>query len=206
MKRTPGTPPRRQSPADVVKLGGSLVGDARLPALLAEFARIGAPLVVVGGGGPLADAVRTLQPRLGFGDAAAHHMAILAMEQTALALADLAPGLVPCADAGAIAQAHRAGRAALWRPAAMARAAQVPASWEVTSDSLALWLAKEIGAARLTLVKAAPVEDPHGPAAGWAAKGLVDPYFPQIAAGFSGAIEARSIKDALNRWKARAAA
>ncbi|WP_371345326.1 aspartate kinase [Ancylobacter sp. IITR112] len=172
------TPPR---PA-IVKLGGSLVGAPDLAPLLATLARRGAPLVLVAGGGPLADAVRGLQPRLGLSDAACHRMAILAMEQTAHAFADLAPGLALAATPEEIAQAHAQGRAALWLPAAMALAARdLPESWELTSDSLAAWLAHAIGATRLTLVKSAPA-----PAGGtpdhWAAAGLVDPLFPAFAA------------------------
>lgn len=197
----------------VVKLGGSLAtargaadaGDfGPLPALLAAIAEAGAPLVVVPGGGPLADAVRAVQPRLGLSDAAAHHMAILAMESLALAFADLEPRLIPCPDAPAIARAHAAGRAALWLPAAMARTADVPQSWDVTSDSLALWLAIRLRAARCVLVKSAP---PAGDGPGdWAAAGLVDPVVPVLAARFSGRLELVEAETALAGLHARSAA
>lgn len=178
-------PPR---PA-VVKLGGSLVGDPALTPLLAALAGRGAPLVLVAGGGPLADGVRALQPRLGLSDAACHRMAILAMEQTAHAFADLAPGLALAATPAEIAQAHAQGRAALWLPAAMALAARdLPESWELTSDSLAAWLAHALSATRLTLVKSAPAPTGSGPA-DWAAAGLVDPLFPAFAARLAGPVE-----------------
>lgn len=169
----------------VTKFGGSLLGSREREALLAAAARAGA--VVVAGGGPFADAVRTEQRRLGLSDRAAHAMAILAMEQTARALADIKPSLVPCADFAAFEAARVAGRAALWLPSAMAIAAPLPASWDVTSDSLALWLAIELGAERLVLLKSAPA--PRGGAAAWADQGFVDPAFPGLAAKFSGAIE-----------------
>lgn len=172
---TPGRP-------GIIKLGGSLVGHPRLPALLGALARRGAPLVLVAGGGPLADGVRALQPRLSLSDAACHRMAILAMEQTAHAFADLAPDLALADGPEAIARAHAEGRAALWRPAAMALAAtDLPESWDLTSDSLAAWLAGVLGAARLTLVKsvAAP---PASTPPDWARAGLVDPLFPAFAA------------------------
>ena len=47
----------------------------------------------------------------------------------------------------------------------------LPASWDVTSDSIAAWVAHEVGAERLVLVKAA-----HGP-------GVVDEYFPRAIEG-----------------------
>lgn len=174
---------------EIVKLGGSLVGDPALTPLLAMLARRGAPLVLVAGGGPLADGVRGLQPRLGLSDAACHRMAILAMEQTAHAFADLAPGLALAATPAEIAAAHAEGRAALWLPAVMALAARdLSESWELTSDSLAAWLAHALGATRLTLVKSAPAPIGSGPA-DWAAAGLVDPLFPAFAARLVGPVE-----------------
>lgn len=173
---------------EIVKLGGSLVGNPHLPALLGALARRGAPLVLVTGGGPLADGVRALQPRLGLSDAACHRMAILAMEQTAIAFADLASGFLLADTPEAIAEAHAQGRAALWLPARMALAAnELPESWDLTSDSLAAWLAHQLGAAQLTLVKSAPAPGPTP--VDWAASGLVDPLFPSFATHVTGAVE-----------------
>ncbi|PZQ11630.1 MAG: aspartate kinase [Ancylobacter novellus] len=167
----------------VVKFGGSLLGSPERDGLLAEAARAGA--IVVPGGGPFADAVRAAQPRLGFGAGAAHAMAILAMEQTARALADLHPALAPCGDAAAFAAARARGRGAIWLPAAMALAAPLPASWDVTSDSLSLWLAATLGADRLVLLKSDGAE---GGPQDWAKAELVDPYFPRLAEAFAGEI------------------
>ncbi|MBS9478870.1 amino acid kinase family protein [Ancylobacter radicis] len=176
----------------VVKLGGSLLGAPLLPALLHALAHAGAPLVLVAGGGPLADGVRDLQPRLGLSDAACHRMAILAMEQTALALADIS-GIPTAADPASIARHHGAGRAALWLPAAMTlEAPDLPESWDLTSDSLAAWLSAQLstrlGAGRLVLVKSAPAAPGSRPQ-DWADAGLVDPLFPRYAAAFGGAVE-----------------
>lgn len=194
----PPRPPLAPSPrAHVVKLGGSLLSSPRLPALLARLAEAGAPLVVVPGGGPFADAVRGAQERLAFSDDAAHRMAILAMEQTALLLADIEPRLAPAADEAGIARAHRDGRAALWLPAVLGGEADVPARWDVTSDSLAVWLAIRLNAARLTLVKSAAVEPPDGPPQLWAANGLVDAYFPIICRRFAGTVRAVALDGAL---------
>ena len=40
-----------------------------------------------------------------------------------------------------------------WSPERMARAAGLPQSWDLTSDSLAAWLAAALGARNLVLVK-----------------------------------------------------
>jgi len=184
----------------VVKLGGSLIADPRLPDLLAALAHAGAPLLLVAGGGPLADGVRALQPRLSLSEAACHRMAILAMEQTAIAFADGTPGLVLADSAASIAHAHAQGRAALWLPARMALSARdLPESWELTSDSLAAWLAREVGASRLVLVKSAPATARSTPA-DWASAGLVDPLFPAYAAPLSGAIELVTLDAALTAF------
>nr|WP_205741588.1 aspartate kinase [Hansschlegelia quercus] len=166
----------------VVKLGGSLLASPALDALLGTAAAHGA--IVVPGGGPFADAVRIAQAERGFGEAAAHAMAILAMEQTAFLLADRAPAFALCATREGFANA--AGRPTIWCPAAMALDADLPRSWDVTSDSLALWLATALGAPGLVLVKSARVSG--GDPTLWAAAGLVDRTFPSLAAHYRGEI------------------
>ncbi len=76
----------------VVKLGGSVVRSGELPAWLDAIAGAQVPIVVVPGGGALADEVRACQSQLGFGDQAAHRMALLAMDQLAWAVAGLRQG------------------------------------------------------------------------------------------------------------------
>ncbi|ATQ69142.1 MULTISPECIES: amino acid kinase family protein [Methylosinus] len=139
----------------VAKLGGSLWRQPRaLRGWLAALARYAGPLTIAPGGGPFADAVRDAQRGMGFSDAAAHEMAIMGMEQYATALADLASGLVAVTTPAEAAAAHRRGAIALWRPVAMTRAApQIPASWDMTSDSLAAWFAREAGTKTLLLIK-----------------------------------------------------
>ncbi|WP_020185168.1 hypothetical protein [Methylopila sp. 73B] len=176
---------RASAPSPIVKLGGSLLAAPTLRAALDACAA--ARAFVVPGGGPFADAVRRAQSEVGFDDRAAHGMAILAMEQTALALASLRPALRLRAEADEVVTAVRDGQGGLWAPSRMALGADVPASWDVTSDSLALWLALTLGAKRLVLVKSAPAAAGAGPR-GWVEAGLVDPYFPTLAVRFSGEI------------------
>ncbi|MGU3360994.1 uridylate kinase [Methylobacterium sp. M6A4_1b] len=195
----------------VVKLGGSLVADApRLRACLARLAAgvadsctedscvegscikdlcVEGPCVIVPGGGPLAEGVRSAQAALGFSDALAHRLALDAMGRMAEILSALEPRLVPVRDLGAFAGILAAGRVPVWDPVALqAGHPDIPETWAVTSDSLALWLAAEIGAPRCRLVKS--VDRPAG--ADWAAlarTGLVDAAFPAFAARYAGRIE-----------------
>ena len=162
----------------VVKLGGSHAFSEHLASWVAAIAGCAGNVVVVPGGGPFADAVREAQPKIGFGDDAAHHMALLAMEQYGCALASLNGTLVPADTLAVIHQALEAVKVPVWMPSRMAlAAADIPASWDVTSDSLAAWLAGRLSARQLLLVKhvdfgAATVALP-----GLIARGIVDPAF-----------------------------
>jgi len=165
----------------VVKLGGSHAFSAHLAGWVAAIAGCAGDVVVVPGGGPFADAVRDAQPRIGFGNDAAHHMALLAMEQYGCALASL-NGAFACADsADAMAHALDAGQVPVWMPSRMAlAAADIGASWDVTSDSLAAWLAGRLSARQLLLVKhvsfgAATISSPE-----LIAHGIIDKAFAEF--------------------------
>ena len=147
----------------IVKLGGSLSRDERLPRWLQMLAELGGGrVVVVPGGAAFADAVRAAQGRWRFDDLTAHNMAVLAMAQTAHMLHALEPRLVLVSDEEAIRRAQHAGQAVLWMPLSLLRdAPDTITSWEVTSDSLALWLARRLNAERLVVVKACEVKRPH---------------------------------------------
>jgi 5-(aminomethyl)-3-furanmethanol phosphate kinase len=137
----------------------------------------------VPGGGPFADQVRALQKRRRFDDGAAHHMALLGMEQYGRMLAALQPGLQPAASRADIVRARRAGRAAVWMPTRMVLAdPAIAASWNITSDSLAAWLAGKLGATRLVLVKSVALADGSATASDLARRGIVDPAFPDYFA------------------------
>ena len=174
----------------IVKLGGSLSRDARLPHWLRMLAELGGGrVVVVPGGAAFADAVRAAQDHWGFDDLTAHNMAVLAMAQTAHLLHALEPRLVLVSDEDGIRRAQHAGQAVLWMPLSLLRdAPDMITSWEVTSDSLALWLARRLNAERLVVVKACEVKRPHT-LQELSAMGLVDRRFDQWADGAAFPIE-----------------
>ena len=133
----------------VVKVGGGL-GDGALRALCAALGELGErhPLLVVPGGAGFADAVRDADRRFGLSADAAHRMAILGMEQFGWLLQRPDPGR----RAVRRPRAPGAGRTTVLLPAALPLDA-LPASWQVTSDSIAAWVAGRVGAGRLVLVK-----------------------------------------------------
>ena len=172
--------------ATVVKVGGSLAESDAAAGLMRALATRGPPqLVVVPGGGDFADAVRLAERRHPIGDHAAHSMALLAMHMSAVMLCALAPDCVVAESAADFEAAWQRGLTPVWAPERMVLAApDVPASWDVTSDSLAAWLARVVEASRLVLVKACAVPAAmERDAAALAAAGIVDRSFPQFVAG-----------------------
>lgn len=173
----------------VVKLGGSLQRAPELHDWLQLIAGSGGGrIVLVPGGGEYADAVRAAQRRAGFDDRTAHARALLAMEKFGMELVAHAPRLVPAGSQQEMDALLQQARVPVWMPRAMVLAEPgIPASWSITSDSLALWLAERLGAAALLLVKSAPL--PAGAdAAELATAGLVDEAFPDRCRNFGGMI------------------
>ena len=140
----------------VLKVGGSLGGSQALPALCQEIGRLGAsiPLLVVPGGGEFADQVRLAYHRFHLGELAAHHMALLAMDQYGYLLSELIPNSLPVAGLLPARRLAGAGQIPVLLPAALLHQADpLPHSWEVTSDTIAAWIASLCGISQLVLLK-----------------------------------------------------
>ena len=167
------------SPFAVLKLGGAQARGGRLGNWLDAIAAQAGRIVVVPGGGAFADLVRTTQREIGFDDEAAHEMAMLAMRQFGRALVSLRPGFEIVDSEAAILHALERRSVPVWSPERMALAAELPASWDLTSDSLAAWLAGQLRARSLILVKHTGA---GGGASELARRGVVDPLFPTYLA------------------------
>jgi 5-(aminomethyl)-3-furanmethanol phosphate kinase len=178
-------------PSIVVKLGGSLAADPSLEHWLHELGRSrSARFVVVPGGGPFADAVRAAQRRWRFSDEVAHAMAIGAMEQFGRMLCGIELGSAPCSALHQIEQAWSGGRLPVWLPGqSMQRERQLPRTWDVTSDTIAAWLADALGAAGLLLVKSCNLPGAPSDPVALAAAGIVDPALPGFLSGRALALE-----------------
>jgi aspartokinase-like uncharacterized kinase len=136
----------------VVKVGGGLgrgAGDDALRALCTTLGALGErhPLLVVPGGAWFADAVREADRRFALPATTSHRMAVLGMEQFGWLLSELIPGAERSAEPRV-----RAGRTTVLLPGALALDS-LPASWQVTSDSIAAWVTADASAGRLVLVK-----------------------------------------------------
>jgi aspartokinase-like uncharacterized kinase len=184
----------------VVKLGGSVVRSPDLSAWLDAIAAVPGPVVVVPGGGALADEVRSCQQQLGFGGAPAHRMALLAMDQLAWAVAGMRPGLEVGTTENALCEIVGRGHVAVWAPYALiAGRADMEESWRLTSDSLAVWLAGKLGAMRCYLIKSIARRHGRYGAEGLARDGVVDEAFPAMLAetGVAAALLGRGDQRAL---------
>jgi dihydroneopterin aldolase len=170
----------------VIKVGGSCAASLDLRRWTDAVAACAGRVVIVPGGGAFADTVRATQRTIGFDDAAAHHMALLGMEQFGRALASFDARLVPVDSLAGLRYGLRDNQVPVWLPTRMTlAAADVPASWDVTSDSLSAWLAGRLGARRLVLMKQVDLKKtdlPHDSAHALAARGIVDPAFPKFLA------------------------
>jgi len=141
----------------VIKLGGSLSHSAALAHCLTAISlNQQEKTVIVPGGGDFANQVRLAQHRWQFNDRIAHDMAILAMQQMALLFKGLHPEFALISSITEIKKA--ASQPIIWSPSIkQLNQAQIQPSWAITSDSLAAWLAKELAADSLIVVKAAAV-------------------------------------------------
>ncbi|MDV2481132.1 uridylate kinase [Methanoculleus sp. Wushi-C6] len=126
------------APPLVVKVGGSLFD--RVGHLLAAFREVGRPVLIVPGGGKFADLVR----RLNVSDTTAHWMAIAGMEQFGWYIASQG---IPATSAIALPTEVTV----LLPYCALRRADPLPHSWNVTSDTIAAWVADELSADLLLL-------------------------------------------------------
>lgn len=149
----------------VVKLGGSLYcSKPQLKAWLAQLtlAAENGVIIIVPGGGPFADQIRTAQDDFHFSDQAAHHMAILAMAQYGILLADVINTDNTFHRVDEIKKTAPQHGLYIWLPDSSLLATQeIEQSWTVSSDSLALWLAQQLSAPCLSLVKSIQATSTH---------------------------------------------
>jgi len=127
----------------VLKIGGSLMDCGRgvIGRLLKYSSESGTEIVIVPGGGVFADLVRSHSKELS--EDTAHWMAIHAMDQYGLYLAD-GTTVEPLEDLTRIGEGT--GTFILHSYVLLRQVDPLPHSWDVTSDTIAAWVAKELGA------------------------------------------------------------
>ncbi len=202
----------------VYKLGGSLLDlpdlPRRLHALLSQpfpfFATHVAKkfnrLVVVGGG-PLADAVRRWDRTHALGDELAHRLAMQSMSFNAQLVAAILRDAHLVTSRAEACDVWSKGRVAVLAAAEFVEAEErrtldfLPRSWNVTSDSVAAYVAHQWPADGLVLLKSVSVPS-ECDADGASRRGLVDAHFPRLAGRIPivSWTNLRSEKPTIERW------
>jgi aspartokinase-like uncharacterized kinase len=170
----------------IVKVGGSLLDWPDLAARLEHWLQtLGAPeVILLAGGGRLADAVRDLDRCHHLGEERAHWLALAALGVTARFLAALVAGGERVESLEDCAASWQRGRRPVLDLERFARDDEgrpgtLPHTWSVTSDSLAARVAQVAGARRLILLKSLTIPAPFN----WdeaSRLGWVDAHFPAV--------------------------
>jgi aspartokinase-like uncharacterized kinase len=142
--------------AVVVKVGGSLaLYPEKLRVLctkLTEFSQKH-KLIIVPGGGEFADVIRILDKRFSLSCGVSHKMAILGMDQYGLLLSDLIPNSVEVRGLEETKYSFEIGKIPIFLPSnLLLKDDQLENSWNVTSDAIALYIARKLETSKLLLV------------------------------------------------------
>ena len=142
-------------PDAVLKIGGSLSRGGGLKPLCDSISRLGERyrLLVVPGGGDFADQVRHAYRRYELDETAAHRMALLAMDQYGYVLNHLISGSSLTAELTAACEETKSRVGILLPSSLLISADPLPHSWQVTSDTIAAWVAQAAHCRRLVLLK-----------------------------------------------------
>jgi aspartokinase-like uncharacterized kinase len=180
------------NPVTLIKVGGSLLDWPELPRRLIRFLELRRAgerefrPVLLCGGGPFAESVRRLDRTHHLGDYAAHRLAIQAMDLASTVLLCLLPGALGIDRVEGLEGEMAPDEIPLLIPSLILdemesrQANPLPPSWDVTSDTLAAWIASQLSARSLVLLKSAPL--PAGATRDLAARlKIVDPFFPLIS-------------------------
>ena len=142
--------------ATVVKVGGSIAAyPEKLRALCAKLSEVSKRhgLVVVPGGGEFADVVRCMDERFSLSCVASHRMAILGMDQYGLLLSDLMANSVLVSKLEEIKYFLDSNRLPVFLPSnLMLREDPLENTWDVTSDSITIYIANRLQVCKVLLV------------------------------------------------------
>jgi 5-(aminomethyl)-3-furanmethanol phosphate kinase len=184
------------TPVTLIKVGGSLLDWPELPSRLMEFLqhrRESEPdvrPVLFCGGGVFADAIRRFDHLHHLGEFAAHRLAIQAMDLASTVLFCLIPRALPVDRVEALDEEIADDDISVLVPSAFLdelesrRPSPLPRTWDVTSDTIAAWMAGELKARSLVLLKSASLP-PRATRDQAARLKLVDPFFPLISSAVS---------------------
>ena len=189
----------------VIKVGGSLFDLADLGSRIERFLdlfEIPAPILVPGGG-PIADSIRQLDETFRLDSATSHELGVRTLALTARLISELSSRFSHLESHREVNDIWECRQFPIISPIdCILRDSKLPASWDVTSDSIAAWIASQHPRSQLILFKSTDL--PSGISfADAAVAGLVDRHFPNLAPHVSqiGWCNLREDQLLLNRWK-----
>jgi aspartokinase-like uncharacterized kinase len=142
--------------AIVIKIGGSLaVYPEKLKALCATLSDLSRKhrIILVPGGGEFTDAVRDVDKRFSLSCGVSHRMAILGMDQYGLLLSDLITDSKAVSQLKDLPNLFNLHKLPIFLPSRlMLKKDPLENSWNVTSDSIAIYIANQLGAKKVVLV------------------------------------------------------
>ena len=143
-------------PEVIIKVGGSLQKGNNLADLCLTLGNIGKKhrIIIIPGGGIFADSVKKCTQDLNIDQDTAHWMAILAMNQYGYLLSSLISGSVCTENISELKECADKHQPVVFLPYRLIKEEDpLPHSWNVTSDSIAAWIAGYIKSRKLVLIK-----------------------------------------------------
>jgi len=135
----------------VVKVGGSLCREKKILENLCQELSTLEDILIVPGGGEFADLVRKIDNKFLLSPELSHRMAILAMEQTGYLLLNFSDRFRALHSLDRIGDIE--GIAVLMPSHLLLSRNDLPASWGITSDSIALYISSLVNSEKLILLK-----------------------------------------------------
>lgn len=173
----------------VVKIGGSLFDSPFLKKWLEVLSKqITHNIVIVPGGGPFADQVRTADMKWNLPQQTSHEMAVLGMQQYAHMMQGLQNDLSLLDSIEQLPKFLSPKQTIIWSPYHdVSNTSGLVKEWETTSDTIALWLAIKLNADQLFLIKSANVENLS--VSDLKDSNIVDKNFQPLLTDYSGMVE-----------------
>jgi aspartokinase-like uncharacterized kinase len=142
---------------NVIKIGGSISKNPEaLQALCQKLSILASKhqIVIIPGGGKFADNVREADKQFSLTAKTTHYMAILAMDQYGLLLADLITPNSQTTDNIETSKKTKNDLITIFLPSKlMIPEEELPKSWTITSDTIAAYIAKKLETKNLLLIK-----------------------------------------------------
>ena len=140
----------------VIKVGGSLVAEpSQLINLCTNLSKLSRKhkIVIVPGGGRFADVVQDFDESFNLSSIISHRMAILGMDQFGMLLSQITPNSVATYLLNDTKQLSETSVIPIFLPSRlMFRENPLENSWDVTSDSIAAYIANRLKVAKLLLI------------------------------------------------------